>query len=77
MERCTCNRMRFSKFSNNQIIAILKQNEEGVSVPNLCHDKSMSNAALYKWRAKFGGMEASMMKRMKNLRLKIGASKRY
>lgn len=60
--------MRSSKFSDNQIIAILKQNEDGVSVPDLCREHGMSNATFYKWRAKFGGMDASLMKEMKELR---------
>lgn len=59
--------MRSSKFSDNQIISILKQNEDGVSVPDLCREHGMSNATFYKWRAKFGGMDASLMKRMKEL----------
>lgn len=60
--------MRSSKFSDNQIIAILKQNEEGISVPDLCREHGMSNATFYKWRAKFGGMDASLMKEVKELR---------
>ena len=59
--------MRSSKFSDSQILAILKQNEEGVPVPDLCREHGMSNATFYKWRAKFGGMDASLMKRMKEL----------
>ena len=59
--------MRSSKFSDNQILAILKQNEAGVPVPELCREHGMSNATFYKWRAKFGGMDASLMKRMKEL----------
>ena len=60
--------MRSSKFSDTQIIAILKQNEDGISVPDLCREHGMSNATFYKWRAKFGGMDASLMKEMKELR---------
>lgn len=60
--------MRSSKFSDNQIIAILKQNEDGVSVPDLCREHGMSSASFYKWRSKFGGMDASLMKEMKELR---------
>lgn len=60
--------MRSSKFSDNQIIAILKKNEEGVSVPDLCREHGMSSATFYKWRAKYGGMDASLMKEMKELR---------
>ena len=59
--------MRKSRFSDSQILAILKQNEQGVPVQDLCREHGMSSAQFYKWRAKFGGMDASMMKRMKEL----------
>ena len=60
--------MRTPRFSDNQILAILKQNENGVSVQDLCREHGMSSASFYKWRAKFGGMDASLMKEMKELR---------
>ena len=59
--------MRTSRYSDSQILAILKQNESGVSVPDLCREHGMSSAMFYKWRAKFGGMDASIMKRLKEL----------
>ena len=59
--------MRKSRFSDGQILAILKQNEHGVSVQDLCREHGMSSAQFYKWRAEFGGMDASMMKRLKEL----------
>lgn len=59
--------MRKSRYTDTQILSILKQNEEGVSVPDLCREHGMSSAQFYKWRSKFGGMDASMMKRMKAL----------
>ncbi len=59
--------MKRSKFTDSQIIAILKEAESGVRVPDLCRNHGMSDATFYKWRAKFGGMDASMMKRMKEL----------
>jgi putative transposase len=59
--------MRTSRYSDSQILAILKQNDSGVSVPDLCREHGMSSAMFYKWRAKFGGMDASMMKRLKEL----------
>ena len=59
--------MRKSRYSDSQIMAILKQNENGVSVPDLCREHGMSTAMFYKWRAKFGGMDASMMQRLKEL----------
>ena len=59
--------MKISRFTENQIMAILKQNEAGASVPDLCREHGISSASVYKWRAKFGGMDASLMKRMKEL----------
>ena len=59
--------MRTPKFSDNQILAILKQNENGGAVQDLCREHGMSSATFYKWRAKFGGMDASLIKRMKEL----------
>ena len=59
--------MRQSRFTDSQILAIIKQNEEGVSVADLCREHGMSQGLFYKWRAKFGGMDASMMKRLKEL----------
>ena len=59
--------MRTSRFTDSQILAILKQNESGVAVPELCREHGMSTAQFYKWRAKFGCMDASLMKRLKEL----------
>jgi putative transposase len=59
--------MRKSKYSYSQIMAMIKQNVAGVSGPDLCREHGMSSAQFYKWRAKFGGMDASMMKRLKEL----------
>ena len=59
--------MRKSRFTDSQILAILKQAESGIPVAELCREHGMSDATFYKWRAKFGGMDASMMKRMKEL----------
>ena len=59
--------MRKSKYSESQIMAILKQNEGGVLVPDLCREHGMSSASFYKWRAKFGGMDASLISEMKDM----------
>ncbi len=59
--------MKKSRFTDSQILAILKQAENGVPVPELCREHGMSSATFYKWRAKFGGMDASMMARLKEL----------
>ena len=59
--------MKRSRFTDGQIIAILKEAESGVRVADLCRNHGMSDATFYKWRAKFGGTDASLMKRMKEL----------
>ena len=59
--------MKTSRFSDSQILAILKQAENGVPVTELCREHGMSSATFYKWRSKFGGMDASLMARMKEL----------
>lgn len=59
--------MKKSRYTDSQILAILKQAETGVPVPQLCREHGMSSAAFYKWRTKFGGMDASLMARMKEL----------
>jgi putative transposase len=59
--------MKKSRLTDSQILAILKQAESGVPVPELCREHGMSSASFYKWRAKFGGMDASLMKRMREL----------
>jgi putative transposase len=59
--------MKKSRFTDSQILAILKQSEAGTPVTELCREHGMSSASFYKWRAKYGGMDASMMKRLKEL----------
>lgn len=59
--------MKKSRYSDSEILATLKQAEAGTPVPALCREHGMSSATFYKWRAKYGGMDASMMKRMKEL----------
>jgi len=50
-----------------KVLKILKQAEAGIPVPELCREHGMSSATFYKWRAKYGGMDASMMRRLKDL----------
>ncbi|MFT7683833.1 MAG: putative transposase [Moritella dasanensis] len=59
--------MKISRFTDSKIISILKENEDGSTVPDLCRKHGMSSASFYKWRSKFGGMDASLMKLMKEL----------
>lgn len=51
--------MKKSRFTDSQILAILKQAEAGVAAPELCREHGISTATFYKWRSKFGGMDAS------------------
>ncbi len=59
--------MKKSRYSDSQIMGILKQADAGTPVPELCREHGMSTASFYKWSAKYGGMNASMMSRLKEL----------
>lgn len=59
--------MKQKRFTDSQIMGILKQAEGGVPVAQLCREHGMSSASFYKWRSKYGGMDASMMSEMKAL----------
>jgi putative transposase len=59
--------MKRSRFTDSQILAVLKQAEAGTAVPDLCRERGISSATLYKWRSKFGSMDVSLMIRMKEL----------
>ena len=57
--------MKTSRYSEPQILAILRQAEGGIPVAELCREHGMSDASFYKWRAKYGEMDASMVSQMK------------
>lgn len=59
--------MKTSRFSDSQIMAVLKQAEAGSPVPELCREHGISSATFYKWRTKFGGMGESLMARLREL----------
>jgi len=59
--------MRKSKFSESQIVSFLKEAEAGRKVSEICREHGVSTAIFYQWRSKYGGMEASDMKRLKEL----------
>ena len=59
--------MRKSRYTDSQILAILKQAEAGTPLPAFCREHGMSSATFYKWRAKYGGMDTSMIVRLKEL----------
>ena len=59
--------MKTSRFIDAQIMAILRQAEDGIPVAELCREHGMSDASFYKWRARLGGMDASMVAQMKSM----------
>jgi putative transposase len=59
--------MKKVHFTDSQIMAILKQADNGVPIPELCREHGMSSSSFYKWRTKYGGMDASLMTKMKEL----------
>jgi putative transposase len=59
--------MKKSRFADSQIAEALKRVEAGLSVPELCRELGISSATCYRWRAKYSGMDTSMMARLKEL----------
>ncbi len=59
--------MKKSRFTDAQVLAILKQGEGGVPVADLCREHAISNATFYNWRSKFGGMDASLLSDMRGM----------
>jgi putative transposase len=61
-------RLKNARYSDSQIINILRGSETGTPVPELCREHCISNASFYKWRAKYGGMDASLLGWMTELK---------
>ena len=59
--------MKKVKFTESQIVATLKKQESGMAVKDICRELGISDATFYNWKAKYGGMEASDVKRLKDL----------
>ena len=55
------------RFTESQIVAAIKKQEAGIPVKDICRELGISDATFYNWKAKYGGMEASDVKRMKDL----------
>ena len=68
--------MRNSKYTEEQIIGFLRQVEAGMAVKDLCRKHGFSDASFYKWRAKYGGMNVSEAKRLKELESENGKLKK-
>ena len=59
--------MRKSKFTEHQIVSMLKQHEDGAKVADICREHGISNATFYQWKSKYGGLDASQLKLVKEL----------
>ncbi len=59
--------MKKSRFSESQIVSILKRQEAGVPVKDICREAGISDQTFYRWKAQYGGMDASQLKRVKEL----------
>src|SRR5690606_8729677 len=68
--------MKKSKFTETQIIAVLKQGDAGVPIKDLCRQAGISSATYYQWKSKYGGMEASELRRVKELEAENAKLKR-
>lgn len=68
--------MKRSRFTEEQIIAILREQESGVATADICRRHGVSSATFYKWKAKFGGLDVSEAKRLKALEDENGRLKR-
>ena len=68
--------MKRSKFTDSQIMEALKRVDAGLAVPEICRELGISTATFYKWRAKYGGMDTSMIARMKELEAENARLKR-
>ena len=68
--------MKSSRFTETQIVAILKEADAGVLVKDLCRKHGISDATYYNWKSKYGGMAASDLKRMKEMETELSKLKR-
>lgn len=59
--------MKRSRYSETQVVGILKEGEAGRAVAEICREHGISNATYYQWKSKYGGLEASDLKRMREL----------
>lgn len=68
--------MKKSRFTETQIVTILKEADSGIPVKDICRKHGISDATYYNWKSKYGGMQASDLKRLKDLEHELGQLKR-
>ncbi len=68
--------MKKGRFTETQIVTILKEADSGMSVKDICRKYEISDATYYNWKSKYGGMEASDLKKMKELEQELSQMKR-
>jgi len=68
--------MKKSRFTETQIVSILKQADAGITVKEICRKHGISDATYYNWKSKYGGMSASDLKRMKEMEAELSQLKR-
>jgi putative transposase len=69
--------MRKSRFSEEQIISILRRVEAGQPVADVCREIGSSDGTYYRWKAQYGGLEVSQLRRLRSSRRKMGSSNRW
>ena len=67
--------MKRSRFSETQVVKILKHHEAGVSVTQLCKEHGISAATFYNWKGQYGGMDASQLKKLKEMEAELSRYK--
>ena len=68
--------MKKARFTESQIISILSKQEKGISVADICSEHGISNATLFNWKGKYGGMSPSQLRRLKELEIENGRLKK-
>jgi putative transposase len=68
--------MKRSRFTETEIVSILKEADAGMQVKDVCRKHGISDATYYNWKSKYGGMEASDLKRLKEMERELGQLKR-